>query len=635
MSNRITTSRAANRIITLREPGGIAPWIAAVLLVALLVALCPARLSAQAIERTVEFRDGTVLKVKLPNRTLAWKRVHTNGKVEDAPVSLDQVALLRIVDTPATEQAEAIRRLVLQLADDSYQRREQAQAELLVSGRKFRGILEQSLKDAADFEQSWRLKEILKVLPEGTALLESDFDSLTVTSGIDVLQGEAANFELIADYRGQPITLTRENVRALREGDPGLALAIDPTASSAERIADDDRNFPADVVRIDFDRGPRGESLDIGQDIGKVFVAQGCTMKSLVEGAIISVEQYNVGGRSGGRCAATHEPLYQGEIEIRFCLPGNENAPAGVTSVGCYVSFVSPGGTGLRAYDVLNRLIAEVKTVKSQSDFLGIKSERRIAYVRLVPYPEIDKDYAFDDLTFDPPRPLAEAGVPDRYSVVLTTGERMSCQALDNVNGAAVLQEVSVGLEELQLPLDELAVIVPPQHEADALTPALQRCNVRLVDGSILRATGGEGLQCVRFPELAIDVDQIVALWGAKTQVVDPKEELMELPFLVQADQKRRPLRNLRLGPRWVESESLTADDDQTYETSPVIWMQNPRERAAGDGLLRLGSGDELVLAKKDGFAIQSWSAEGVVIARGEKKWTIPLAEVSTLVFPR
>jgi len=625
----------SNRLTTLRVPGGIALWVAALLPAALLVGLCPARLSAQAIERTVEFRDGTVLKVKLPNRTLAWKRVYPNGAVEDAPVALDQVALLRIVDTPATEQAEAIRRLVLQLADDNYHRREQAQAELLLSGRKFRGILKQSREDATDFEQRWRLDEILKALHEGTALLESDFDALTLASGAEVLQGEAANFELTADYRGQPITLTRENVRALRQGDPGVALAIDPTASSAERIDDDDRNFPDDVVRIDFDQGPRGESLDVGQDIGKVYVAKGCTMRSLIDGAIVSVEQYNVGGRSGGRCAATHEPLYQGEIEIRFCLPGNENAPAGVTSVGCYVSFISPGGTGLQAYDVLNRLITEVKTVNSSRDFLGIKSERRIAYVRLVPYPEIDKDYAFDDLTFDPPRPLAEAGVPDRYSVVLTSGERMSCQALDNVNGAAVLKNVSVGLDELQLPLDELAVIVPPQHEADALSPALERCNVRLLDGSILRAMGGEGLKCVRFPELAFDVNQIVALWGAKTQVVEPKEELMELPFLVQGDNRRRPLRDLKLGPRWVESESLTADDNQTYETSPVIWLQNPTERAATDGLLRLASGDELVLKERDGFVLQSWSAEGVAIAHGDKAWTIPLAEVSTLVFPR
>jgi hypothetical protein len=167
--------------------------------------------------------------------------------------------------------------------------------------------------------------------------------------------------------------------------------------------SDDAAAFGESPTRIDFQADPEGVEFTIGEDIGHRFVAWGCVLRSSLEKSFVSVEPYNVGGRSGGRCAGTHDPLYQGTITIRFCVPGKIDRPAGVHSVGCWVSHVAPGGTALVAYDKDGERIGVVKTTLGVKQFLGIHSSTPIVRVEIVPDPAIDPDFAFDDLTFDKP----------------------------------------------------------------------------------------------------------------------------------------------------------------------------------------------------------------------------------------
>jgi len=109
------------------------------------------------------------------------------------------------------------------------------------------------------------------------------------------------------------------------------------------------------------------------------------------------------GGRSRGHCDATHEPLFQGTITIRFCVPGNKKEKAIVKTVGFWISHIAIDGTTLKAYDIKNRRIGEIKTIRAQHDFPAIKSNVPINYIKIVPDPVIDPDYAIDDLVFDKP----------------------------------------------------------------------------------------------------------------------------------------------------------------------------------------------------------------------------------------
>ena len=168
-------------------------------------------------------------------------------------------------------------------------------------------------------------------------------------------------------------------------------------------VVDDDKNFPMNVTRIDFDKGPKGLILRSGIDISELYVPLGCIFESSFPGSFVGVEPYNVGGRSGGHCAANHKPLYQGTIIIRFCAPGNKKIPATVKTVGFWTSHVAIDGTTLEAYDIKDKKIGEIKTLRNQRDFLAIKSKVPINYIKIVPNTKIDPDFAIDDLVFDKP----------------------------------------------------------------------------------------------------------------------------------------------------------------------------------------------------------------------------------------
>jgi hypothetical protein len=597
-----------------------------------------------AVERTVLFRDGTVLRVKLPaDGRIPWQHVTPDGQVIAAPIRYDQVAQVTLVTKPATEQVAEVRRMIAALANPDYAARVAAQKELVERGAKFRIILETSFKVTEDFEARWRLEEVLKALPGDEAAIKADYDLLKTSEDGAEIDGDVGDWSVTTDYRGTAVTLSRANVRALRAAPLEFSLTAEPPVAIVNRIAEDrDNLFPKDVVRIDFERGPMDESLAVGEDIRRTYVAWGCTFTSVYEGEekFVSVEPYNVGGRSGGRCAANHNPLYQGVMTVRFCLPGNERAPAGVRYVGFWTSHIAVDGTTLEAYDVRGRRIAEIKTIRSQRDFLALESNTPIAYIKIVPNEEVDPDYAIDDLVFDTPKPLAEAGDPEHYTVLLTSGERLHCDSLEP-GKMVTLKGITIGIDRLEIPLEEVAIVVPPK--SPALVSAVPESGfVRLRDGSILRCQGGERLTPLRLGELVIDAEHVVALWGGETTLVDPEMEKWPASgaLLVEESGETRTVDEWKLGPKWIEADALSAlaSEGAKYENSPLVLFAKPQVRLAGSGLLRLVSGEEIVLTgpkgEPGGFELDGWSAEGATISRGQQKWQIEPHEIGSLLLP-
>lgn len=167
-----------------------------------------------------------------------------------------------------------------------------------------------------------------------------------------------------------------------------------------------DELFPADAVRIDFEKDPAGAPFALDADIALTYVPLGCTFETSFADSHVGIQSYNVGGRSGGRSAANQEPLYQGVISIRFCKPGDKNTPGTVTTVGFWTSHIAPKGTSLVAYDASGKEIVTVPTSLRQREFLAIRSQTPIAYIAVIPNVDIDPDYAIDDLVFDRPTVL-------------------------------------------------------------------------------------------------------------------------------------------------------------------------------------------------------------------------------------
>lgn len=611
---------------------------ASCLWIVLLASPLAAPLTAADVELTVAFRDGTLTRVRFPDQPLPWRRITDDGQVLNEPLPLSEVRRLNLVKTPATDQVAHVRKLIHQLGDPDFHAREAAQLELVRIGRLFRPIVEQARGRSTDFEINWRLDEVLQLLDPGGAPTTTNYDLLTRAGPDREIQGDVADWKIVGSLRGAPVEIDRSKVLAIYAERPEIPSSAASSVVRVERIpADDDALFPADVLRIDFERGPRGEALAQHTNISETFIPLGVTFATSIAGSYVSVEVYNVGGRSGGRCIANHEPLYQGVMTIRFCKPGNAAVPAGVRHVGFWTSHVVPNGTVLQAFDISGRRIAEIATVQEKRDFLALKSNTPIAYIKILPT-DADPDFAIDDLTFDPPVLLAEAGDPDRYSVLLASGERVHAESVAVGAESIDLARLSIGVDKLSVPRSEVAVLVPPRlSETQAVAEATyQHCFVRLSDGSVLRAAGDEGLKLVRFPSLPLTPDRLSALWGSKTDLIEPQDADWQgdsaLWFAGPGD--IRPLSQWRLGSDRVEAPEIS-DASFGYADSPLFWFRKPSPRPDTSGVLRLTNGEEIVLSsEKEGFALLEWSAESVTIGSGQEKWTIPLKEAASLVLP-
>lgn len=596
--------------------------------------------SAADIQRTIDFRDGTVLQVTLPDSELPWRTISADGQVAEQPVKLSDVEQLRFVLTPATEQVAEVRQLVVRLGAEDFHAREEAQQQLIERGAKFRTIIEQMYAQALaqdDFEVKWRLKEVINALPVGVGLLGNDYDQLERRGDTKEFHGDVGRWSLRANYRGAEVVIDRQSVLAIRNAPLSLDLSAEPTVVHMERIErDSDSLFPKEVVRIDFERGPRGESIAVDSDISEAYVLLGCTFATSFKDSFVCITPYTVGGRSGGRSAATQNPLYQGVMTIRFCKPGNARLPAGVHYVGFWTSHIAKDGTALQAYDARDRMIAEVKTVKNQRDFLAVTTNIPIAYIKVVPDTAIDPDYAIDDLVFDPPRLLSEAGDPDRFSVVLTNGERLQCALLDTDDDVVLLKKLTIGVEELRIPREEIAVLVPPRTPVPDVL-ADQRCFVRLEDGSVMRCETDQGLRLGLFPQQEIPVSQLIALWGADITLTEPASDVWPESggVVVSPNGTALQFADWKVGKNWIEAPELGKLADSTYANSPSVWLRRPTKRPAGSGLLRTSAGEEIVLGGGDGFTLQSWSRDGVTIRWGEQERMLPLIQVSSLLLPQ
>lgn len=172
-----------------------------------------------------------------------------------------------------------------------------------------------------------------------------------------------------------------------------------------ERLFDDGGADFAAATRIDFERDPNGARLRPGMDIGRTFVQRGITLETSIPGAFVSVNEFSVRPGRGLSCA-THEPLWEGSLTIKFCVPGRPDVPAYVTRVGLWLAVIQPDGTQLEAHGPGGKVLKAIRTRREGREFLGLRSNVPIVCIRVVPNAAIDPDYSIDDLVFDRPRPL-------------------------------------------------------------------------------------------------------------------------------------------------------------------------------------------------------------------------------------
>ncbi|MCW8133962.1 MAG: hypothetical protein KIS92_26690, partial [Planctomycetota bacterium] len=414
----------------------------------------------------------------------------------------------------------------------------------------------------------------------------------------------------------------------------------------------------AERTRIDFETAPDGSALTPGMDVGKTFVAKGFAISTSIEGSIVSVNNYNVQGRSNGNSCATHQPLWEGSLTIRFCVPGRPGIPAGVTRAGLWIAAVMADGTALEAYDARGKRIAEIKTTRGPNEFLGVRSRVPIACLKVVPNPNIDPNYTIDDLVFDAPRPLDAFGHPDLLSVRFPSGERVLCRAARVTEGSLEMDGLSIGVERLARSFAPGTRVLTALKDQKAGDPP-KGCWVRLAEGSTLRAASEDGLACVRAPRLALSPANVCVLWsdakgcfefdakqapkmagGGDAFKLSPAGTADGAAIVFGLDQgKDGPLPfkaatfEKDLGLRGGDAAVRVA-----YDQAPCVWLHPAKDLPAEAARVNLVNGETLALrcpANPDAaFSFVSFGPEGAVVKQGTYEVRIALAEVASVVAP-
>jgi len=591
--------------------------------------------AAEPVERIVELRGGDRLRLQLPDRLLTFRQVGSDGVPSESTARLSDLTELRLARTPAFERLASVRGAVSDLGAARFRTRASAQQRLTDIGGPFRSLLQDLHRDSREPEVRWRLAEVL--LTVNTVEAADAFDALQRKKG-PPLTGDVGSWTEQVTYRGAGLKLDRASVRRITtriaETKPApLTLAAAVTGRIAE---DKDSLFPTNARRVDFSADPQGKGFQVGENIGRRFIDWGFTLDTSISGAIVSVTSYNVGGRSGGNSAATHRPLYQGVLTVRFCLPGNARIPAGVRYVGLWVSHVSPNGTALAAFDAAGRQIADIRVIRPTRDFLAVRSSVPIAYIKVVPNIQIDADYAIDDLVFDRPLPLEESGDETRFTLDLHGGERIRCRQFAVENEQLVLQNVAFTESLIRLRQDELTVLHTPLRGWKS-APATDGFWMLTRDGSMIRGGSAQGLTLARDRAVRVDVSWLSAIWGGHHVYRKPEKSLtFKKGDIVTLGQNVGPVRikDGKFGATGIESDTWKPSSPHTYLKSPVMWLSQPPERNAKSGLLRLTNGEQWVLGG-DHFRLTSYDANEVIVTAGDQRLRVLLDQVISLRLPR
>lgn len=379
-----------------------------------------------AFHRFIHFRDGSVLRLTIREEDWKITMIETNGVVTEKSVPLSRLENLTLTAENTFSKKRELLAAVRKLGSGNFRAREQAQAELLKLGPAIQPDLEMCLSFVKETEIRSRLHLILNKWPKKAAAesTRAPFDLFRIDRDI---WGHVGEVGIPVILKGKTYRLSRKHVASMSMAGPkGFTpvAPVSPALSGFRRL--DAKDFPPGCIEEPFEKTPEGRPLTVGENIEKLFISRGFVLSTSIADSHVSVNSFRVLGKSGGMSVATHKPLWEGEITVRFVQPGRADVPAGVTHFGCWIAAVVPGGTALVAYDHYGRELGRILTRMNGHEFLGVASATPIHKIRFIPDLKLDKDYTLDDFIFTMPQ-SPEVRHPEKFTVYLSAGDRFHC----------------------------------------------------------------------------------------------------------------------------------------------------------------------------------------------------------------
>lgn len=555
------------------------------------------------VPRFLEFRDGSLLRLDVLDEFWPVTLVRSTGRIENTTIRSASLQTLQLTREEDFAHKRSLLALVQQLGSSSFRDREKAWATLRARGTAIRADLEGCLHLTSDTEIKVRLLDLLRRLPAGEPgkSVTISFDRLHLTDK-DTLWGYLGATGITVVIDGKKYKLGRKEVVGMTTQAPplrGLAGNLG-FEGGFRRIGINE--FPPGCIEEGFEQTPTGRPLRIGENIEKLFINKGFVLSTSITTSFVSVNNYVVSGKSRGLSAATHQPLWNGEVTIRFIQPGNENVPAGVTHFGVFIAAVMPRGTALHAFDLQGRELGVIHTEQNGTDFLGVRSPIPIHKIRIVPDVTIDRDYTLDDLIYTPPQ-LPEASHPERFTAVLAAGDVVLCKDVVLVGDRIQLLGLPGGLPDRTLRRDEvLRLNSPHKRGTDPFLKNPTGLFAELKDGSILYAPEPANKRAMpvfpRWPDLLKQPAPLVGLWHASYPRL-PHYPPSERAGLWDPDLRQwRTVQQVRLleeGVQWKNPDGEFASC--AYPKLPPLWLASPSiPEPAHPWRVRTSTGEDLVL---------------------------------------
>lgn len=562
-----------------------------------LVCALPGLSQDAGVSRVITFRDGSMLRLPIVDESIKVSLVRPEGGIVTRDIRVSNLKSLTLTVEDGFIKNRALLSAVRQLGSEDFAERERAFSELQKLGPDSRADLETCLKFTNDVETQTRLKSILAKMPAAGPKSRGQmlFDLFQMDEPQWGYLGDAAINVLV---NGKPHRLTRRDIAGLSVTSPGATAPAIPGPAGFRRLRIEE--FPAGCVEEPFEKMPDGRPINIGDNIERTFLSRGFVLSTSIASSWVSVNGFSVQGKSRGLSAANHQPLWEGEITVRFVVPGREEVAAGVTHFGCYIASVVPGGTAMIAFDLAGRELGRVVTQVNGHEFLGMASSIPIHRVRFVPNVKLDRDYTLDDFIFTPPQ-SPEARHAEKFGVTTADGDRIFCTDVELRDGNAHLLGMPGRLPDRTVRLDHVRRINMPEGKEPAKDPNTG-VFVELRDGSILFGAQSplkSGAPEFRWPTNPLKMRaDVVGLWGSK------HSRILRTPKLKQAvrwdawERKWFDLTEVRLAEDDVRWKAEDKADSQVYHKLGPLWLADPPANPAPGWHLATRHGDDVVLTR-------------------------------------
>ena len=593
-----------------------------------LVPLVPAQ--DKTVDRFVEFRDGSIVRLPVVDREWQVTLVQAAGKLAKKTVRPSQVASVTLTDEQNFEKKLAMFVAVQKLGSNEFVEREQAWETLVKMGPGIRPDLEACLTLTTDLETQLRLKTLLKKLP--AVKNENERVAFDQFVGKGNYWGYLLNPTISVMANGKEVKLNRSTIRKISVRGLGATagFADTPAMVGFRRISE--KEFPPGCLQEPFETDVRGQRLSSASNLEREFVRRGFLLTTNIKGDHVGIRTVIVSSKSRSNSIGLTRGPAIGEFSVRFVQPNFAHVPAGVSHFGCWAGSVVPNGATFTAIDTNGQIVGKLVTQGTDSEFLGFSSTIPIQEVRITTNPKFDTDVVLDDLIFKPV-PVPQASRPGQFAVRLESGDIIYGKEIKLTETELHLTKLTSGLPDMQFPLTKVTRVNYPQ-QANVQPGLPAGVYAQLDDGSIIFGQEPEDKyqqpKFTRFPELTKSPDRVTAMWRSEYPRL-PKPLTDDNPAAWDPEEQQwKPITFSRL----LEELVMWKTTDGSFEASgyaklPPIRMKSSPKIKPGLWHIRTTTHEDLVLSA-DQAPIGSLTEPLQVNWHG-RNLTIPVADLVTI----